>query len=163
LQRDVPGEKKSVQADIIGKYSDDTGGFERDCWVREEFTILIADRNPHVRKFLEREITAEGYGVRVADKGRQVIEMAYGHEPVDLLLIDPDFADTDGMKLLKKLQDRIPVLPVIVHAFPDDYDKTGAGLTGVTFVEKRGNSIEHLKPVIREMLGRYFPGRSAGL
>ncbi len=121
-----------------------------------EFTILIADKNPHVRKFLEREMAAEGYGVKVAERGRQVLEMAYEHEPLDLLLIDPDFADIDGMTLLKKLQDRIPTLPVIVHAFADDYDKTVGDLIGVIFVEKRGNSIEHLKPVVKEMLGQYL-------
>ncbi len=125
-----------------------------------EFTILIADKNPHVRKFLEREIAAEGYEVRVAERGRQVLEMVYEHEPLDLLLIDPDFADIDGMTLLKKLQDRIPTLPVIVHAFADDYDKTVVDLIDAVFVEKKGNSIEHLKPVVKEMLGRYLFGPS---
>lgn len=128
--------------------------------MRSEFTILIADKNPHVRKFLEREMAAEGYGVKVAEKGRQVLEMAYRHEPLDLLLLDPDFADIDGMTLLKKLQDRIPTLPVIIHAFADDYDSTVADLIGVIFVEKRGSSIEHLKPVVEKMLGQYFSDRS---
>jgi len=131
--------------------------------VKETFTILIADRNPHVRKFLKREMMAEGYGIRVAEKGRQVLEMVYRNEPLDLLLLDPDLTDVDGRELLKKLQDRIPTLPVIVHAFSDDYDKIEADLIGVKFVEKKGNSIEHLKPVVKEMLGCYFPGRSADL
>ncbi|MBW1867201.1 MAG: hypothetical protein JRI38_05590, partial [Deltaproteobacteria bacterium] len=65
--------------------------------------------------------------------------------------------------LLKKLQDRIPTLPVIVHAFLDDYDKIRMDFIEMTFVEKRGNSIEHLKPVVKKMLWRYFPGRSADL
>jgi len=131
--------------------------------VKEAFTILIADKNPHVRKLLKREMMAEGYGIRTAEKGRQVLEMIYRNEPLDLLLLDPDLVDMNGVDLLKKLQDRIPTLPVIVHAFLDDYDKIRMDFIEMTFVEKRGNSIEHLKPVVKKMLWRYFPGRSADL
>ncbi len=129
--------------------------------MKEAFTILIADKNPHVREFLKREMVAEGYDIRIAEKGRQVLEMIYRKGPLDLLLLDPDLVDMDGVDLLKKLQDRIPTLPVIVHAFLDDYDKIRMDLIEVVFVEKRGNSIEHLKPVVKRMLERYFPGRSA--
>ncbi|MBW2593742.1 MAG: response regulator [Deltaproteobacteria bacterium] len=131
--------------------------------MKEAFTILIADKNPHVRKLLKREMMAEGYGIRTAEKGRQVLEMIYRNEPLDLLLLDPDLVDMNGVDLLKKLQDRIPTLPVIVHAFLDDYDKIRMDFIEMTFVEKRGNSIEHLKPVVKKMLWRYFPGRSADL
>ncbi len=142
------------------RYFNDAGCIKGDCRVRKAFTILIADRNPHVRKFLKREMMAEGYGIKVAEKGRQVLEMVYKSEPLDLLLLDPDLMDMDGRELLKKLQDRIPTLPVIVHAFSDDYDKIGVDLIGVTFVEKKGDSIEHLKLLVKKMLGGYFPGQS---
>ena len=106
---------------------------------------------------------AEGYGIKVAEKGRQVLEMVYRNESLDLLLLDPDLMDMDGRELLKKLQDRIPTLPVIVHAFPDDYDKIGMDLIGVTFVEKKGDSVEHLKLLVKKILVRYYPGQRADL
>ncbi len=145
------------------KVSNDAGCIKGDCRVKKVFTILIADRNPHVRKFLKREMMAEGYGIKVAEKGRQVLEMVYRNESLDLLLLDPDLMDMDGRELLKKLQDRIPTLPVIVHAFPDDYDKIGMDLIGVTFVEKKGDSVEHLKLLVKKILVRYYPGQRADL
>ena len=123
------------------------------------FTILIADRNPHVREFLRREMGAEGYRIKVAESGWKVLEIAYHHEPLDLLLLDPDFSDMDGLCLLKKLQDRIPTLPVVVHTFMDDYKESAADFIGVRFVEKKGNSIEHLKPIVQEMLQQFFPSK----
>ena len=41
----------------------------------DKFTILIADRNRHVREFLRRELMAEDYCVEVAKDGREVLLM----------------------------------------------------------------------------------------
>ena len=118
----------------------------------EQFTILIADRNPHVREFLRREMIAEGYGVRLAKNGREVLKWAYHHEPLDILILDPDMPGASELAILEKIEDRIPTLPVVVHAFPSEYAKFPAVLSGAAFVEKRGNSIEHLKKIVFQLL-----------
>ena len=121
------------------------------------FNILIADRNPHVREFLKREMTAAGYRVRLAETGKEVLKWAYQHEPLDLLILDPDLPDTDETSLFEKLEDRIPILPVVIHSFLPDDTNHAAGLRGAVFVEKSGNSIEHLKKVMLEILQRSNP------
>jgi DNA-binding response OmpR family regulator len=73
-------------------------------------TILIADRNPHIRTFLKREMEAEGYGVRLAKNGSEVMKWAFGSYPLHLLIIDADLPDTDGLDTLKKLKNRMPSL-----------------------------------------------------
>jgi len=118
---------------------------------------LIADRNPHVRKLLEREITAEGYRVRLAKNARDVLEWVYHYEPLDLLILDPDLPDAEDMSMLKKLNNRIPVLPVIVHGYLTDDAGHSAVLKPAVFVEKRGSSIEYLKKVISDILKKSGP------
>lgn len=120
--------------------------------MEKEFTILIADRNLHVRKFLKREMLEEGYRVRLAENGRDVLKWVYHHEPLDLLILDIDLPDVDELSLSKGLQDRIPALPVVVHTYLSDYDVSSTIWNTAVFVEKKGNSVERLKKVIFDIL-----------
>ena len=69
------------------------------------FNILIADRNPHVRELLKREIALEGYNVFLAKNGAEVMEQVRSSNRFDLIVIDPDIADlrqSDLIEILKK-------------------------------------------------------------
>jgi DNA-binding NtrC family response regulator len=114
--------------------------------VEQEFTILIADRNRHVREFLLRELTADGYKVKLARSGEETLKTVYDQQPLHLVILDPDFADRSDT--LEKIQDRIPAIPVVVHTLsPERLD--GLWLSeGVTIVEKNGNSIVDLKEMV---------------
>lgn len=117
----------------------------------KDLTILVADRNRHVRKFLEREMVAEGYTVKVAENGREILKWVYRCEPLNLAIIDPDMPDMDKDFLLKKLKDRIPALPVIIHSLFSNHTDYSVFLSPIVFVEKEGNSIEHLKKVVYDI------------
>ena len=120
--------------------------------VKQIFNILIADRNPHVRAFLKREMMADGYRVRLAENGRQLIKWAFKSERLDLLIVDPDFPDIDVPSMFAKLKDRIPSLPIVVHAFLSDYTEYPEVLNYMPFVEKEGRSIESLRKVVYKIL-----------
>ena len=120
--------------------------------MKQEFTLLIADRNPHVRMFLQREMTAAGYRVRLADTGREVLKRAFQGEPLDLIILDPDLPDADEAHVLEHLLDRIPVLPVVVHTYPPEHGSDSKDMNDVIFVEKKGSSVERLKQVVHETL-----------
>ena len=120
--------------------------------MKQEFTLLIADRNPHVRMFLQREMTAAGYRVWLADTGREVLKRAFHGEPLDMIILDPDLPDADEAQVLKHLLDRIPVLPVVLHTYPPEHGSNSKDLNGVIFVEKKGSSVERLKQVVHETL-----------
>lgn len=128
--------------------------------MEKEITILIADRNPHVRDFLRREMMAEGYRVRLVKSGREVLKWAYHQEPIDLLILDPDLPDSSEVPILEKIEDRIPILPVVVHGFASDHGNNRALSDTVVFVEKRGNSIEGLKQAVSKLLQKSFPHQS---
>jgi DNA-binding NtrC family response regulator len=120
--------------------------------VKTNFTLLIADRNPHVRTLLQRELTAAGYRTRLAENARQVLKLAFKGEPLDMIILDPDLPDADETHMLEHLLERIPMLPVVMHTYPSEY---GLGLKDkkdVVFVEKGGRSVERLKQVVYETL-----------
>jgi DNA-binding NtrC family response regulator len=120
--------------------------------VEKKFTLLIADRNRNVREFLKRELIAEGYGVKVARNGQEILKWAYHREPLDLLILDVDLSDASEIPVLEILADRIPVLPVVVHSFSSDY-RNNLSYPGISaFVEKSGNSVEQLKRVVFNVL-----------
>jgi DNA-binding NtrC family response regulator len=134
-----------------------TGPDEQDISMKHQYTILIADRNPHVRAFLKREMTAEGYLIRLANTGREVLRWVFGHEPLHLLIMDPDLPDVEEHDILKQMKNRIPELPIIVHSFTPDFTRGPGILDTLVFVEKGGKSIEKLKEIITEMLHEANP------
>lgn len=125
--------------------------------MQEPFTILIADRNPHVRRFLKREMMEEGYHVRLAKNAREVLEFVFDHEPLDLLILDLDLPDASELDILRKLQERFPVLPVVVHTFLSEYVNHSFVLSSSAFVEKEGSNIDRLKTAVREILRKSYP------
>jgi DNA-binding NtrC family response regulator len=124
-----------------------------------QFTILIADRNPHVRKFLSRELAAEGYRVLTAKDGREVLRILDAGEPLDLFVLDLEIPDVSGLQILKKLQDRDPALPVVVHTFLNEYANHPAVMKSAAFVEKTGENIDSFKAVIGGVLHKYYQER----
>lgn len=117
-----------------------------------EYTILIADRNSRVREFLKREMTLEGFRVIEAETGKEVITMVYQYVPLDLVLLDPDLPDMDETVLLKKIGNRIPPLPIVIHGFDPEKASCIMHLKKADFVEKGGRSIEKLKQVVLETI-----------
>lgn len=122
--------------------------------VKKDFIILIADRNPHVRKFLKREMLAAGYQVLLAENGREVLKMALHQECPDLLILDPNLPDADAASLITELQNRIPLLPIVVHTFLSEYPDPSETFAVDAVIEKNGSSIETLKSVVANILYR---------
>ena len=120
--------------------------------MKDQYTILIADRNSHVRRFIQREMTAAGYQVHLAESAGEVLKCAFRHEPLDLVILDPDLPGAEDANLLQRLLDRVPALPVVVHSYPAEYGNAAMHPGIVVFVEKRGSSVERLKQVVYETL-----------
>jgi len=118
----------------------------------KEFTILVSDKNRNIREYLRREMASEGYQVRVAKNACEVLDCIYHCEPVDLVILDPELPDADKIRLIEKINNRLPTLPVIFHSFSRDDVKHIDVWGPVNYVEKEGKSIEHLKTAISELL-----------
>jgi DNA-binding NtrC family response regulator len=125
--------------------------------MQKEFNLLIVDRNPHIRNFLKREFQSEGYNIKLAKNGRELLNLIYSSAPVDLVIIDPDFPDVSQFKLFKSLEDRVPTLPFVIHSDFLDYIESTSHISKATFVQKQGSSSETLKDVVWNLLKESYP------
>jgi len=123
--------------------------------VEKVFTIVIADRNPHVRGFLQREMSREGYRIRLAENARDLLQWAFNQEPVDLIILDPDLPDAVDAHLLDALQERMPLVPVVIHThYPNALP---AARPAFIPVEKGGSSVERLKQIADTLVHQKAP------
>ena len=127
--------------------------------MEDQFSILIADRNRYVREFLKRELTAQGYRVKLARTGREVLKEVFNHEALDLLILDLDLPEVKELSILEKVGDRIPAIPVVIHCFLEEYVNHQGRLSTTAFVEKEGTNIDRLKEVVLELLRKTYPKR----
>ena len=118
--------------------------------------ILIADRNRHVRDFLRRELSAEGYEVEVARDGREVLSRINGDDPPHLLILDLEIPYLDEPEVWARLKDRQPALPVVIHTFLPEYPTNLTLPIAAAFLEKKGDT-DLLKTVVAEVIEKHYP------
>jgi DNA-binding NtrC family response regulator len=116
-------------------------------------TILIADRNSHVRMFLMREMMSYGYCVKLAGTSESVLKIAADPDDIDLLVLDPDLPGLDMNAFLAAMRDIHPGLPILFHTHrhKDDADIWRQG-TEITVIEKSGDSVERIKEAVVKLL-----------
>jgi DNA-binding NtrC family response regulator len=124
-----------------------------------QFTLLIADRNRHVRDFLRREFIADGYAVELAGDCRELSSFIEASEPPDLLIVDLEMPCSGGPEAIETLLARNPLLPVVVHTFLSEEAAQEVCERAAAFLEKRGNNIDHLKATVSTVLRKYYPHR----
>lgn len=126
--------------------------------MKENFTLLIADRNRNIREFLQRELVTDGYRVLLACDGRQVVKIIEKEAP-DLLIVDFDIPYADELRVFERLQDVHQLTPLLVHTLPP-VDTTNSFIQRAAgFVEKDGNNITNLKDTITNVLRKHYPHR----
>jgi DNA-binding NtrC family response regulator len=129
----------------------------------EPFTILIADRNPHVRDFLRRELMSAGYRVKLARNEGEVLRVIDLDEAPDILVLDLNMPGGSRLTTLEQVQKRKPHLPVIVHTVLTEYAQHPTVKKAAMFWEKRGNDIDGFKAMVAEVLQKAYPYRSSEL
>ena len=127
-------------------------GMNGEHSIVKEFTILISDKNRNIREYLRRELVLEGYRVRVAKNAFEILAYIFHREPIDLAIIDPELPDADEVHLIEKMNNRLPILPIIFHYISRDDIRHIDVLGPVNYVEKEGHSIEQLKKAVSELL-----------
>ncbi|MGA1824801.1 MAG: response regulator [bacterium] len=117
----------------------------------KKFVILIADRNPNISDILRRELFLEGYNIKIAYNGFEVLTMV-DSEPPDIVILDLDLPYMDGLEVLEKFHKQNCSVPVIVHSLLKEYKNHPALKNTVAFVEKAHNSIDSLKALIAKIV-----------
>ncbi len=75
--------------------------------------ILVVDDEDFIRDNLERILDEEGYDLYLASNGREALNLTK-REDIDLILLDLNLPDIDGIELLKKIKDDFPHILVII-------------------------------------------------
>ena len=108
---------------------------------KERFSadIVIADDSSENLHLLVEILTKEGYQVRSASNGVQVLETIAGQRP-DLILLDIMMPDMDGYEVCRRLKadERTRDVPVIfISALNEPFDKVNAfSAGGVDYITK---------------------------
>lgn len=91
-------------------YSYDGGGATPDD-LRRRRILLVDDSLPFLRNF-SSVLESQGYLVKTADSGLRAVELAASFNP-DLISLDYDMPDLDGMRVLLKIRENQPNARVI--------------------------------------------------
>lgn len=75
--------------------------------------ILVVDDERTVRMMLEAALRAQGYRVLCAANGGEALQLVDSEE-FDLLLLDLQLGDTDGIEILRETKSRWPTIEVIL-------------------------------------------------
>ncbi len=75
--------------------------------------ILVVDDEKLIRWSLKERLTREGFSVAEAEDGKSATA-ALDRELPDLVLLDMRLPDTDGLAILKSIQERSPEIPVLI-------------------------------------------------
>jgi len=78
--------------------------------------ILVADDDPQQRRYIAAVLSASGYSVSCVDGGQPALDrlLTGGADQVDLLLLDLQMPDIDGIEVLKSLRGRDVGVPILV-------------------------------------------------
>jgi two-component system cell cycle sensor histidine kinase/response regulator CckA len=86
-------------------------------------TILLAEDEPGVRKYVTQVLERSGYRVIVASNGREAIELARRHiDNIDLLLTDVVMPEMGGLELAGHFTALLPGVPVLCMSGYTDRD-----------------------------------------
>jgi len=100
--------------------------------IREEakhlVRILLAEDNPVNLKLAKMMLTKAGYQVELANNGREAVEKYTGApEAFDLIFMDVQMPEVDGIKATKAIRDKgfdkIPIVAMTAHAMKGDRER----------------------------------------
>lgn len=83
--------------------------------------ILIIDDEPQIRRFLKISLEAYEYSVKEAENGAEGYRAFFDYRP-DLIILDLELPDTNGLELLKKIREvsTVPIIILTVNSGEDD-------------------------------------------
>ena len=113
--------------------------------------ILIIEDEVSLARFIELELTFEGYEVSVSHDGREGYEM-FESQNFDLILLDLMLPGIDGIEICKRIR-KISNVPVIILTAKDDVSDEVAGLdSGASDYITKPFAIEELLARMRAAL-----------
>jgi len=115
-------------------------------------TVLVVEDHKHERILYERELTAEGYRVILAENGREALQKTQEERP-DAVVLDINMPQMDGLEALGRILEAHHKTPVIINTAYSSYKGSFMSWAADAYVIKSSDLTE-LKDRLREALSR---------
>jgi len=116
-------------------------------------TVIIADDEKQIRRFVRTTLEADGYHVFEAETGQQAVTEAATRKP-DLLILDLGLPDMDGVQVMRQLREWSNIPVIVLSARSQENDKIVALDAGADDYLTKPFSTAELLARIRAQLRR---------
>jgi CheY-like chemotaxis protein len=123
------------------------------------FTVILTNRNRHIRELLAREFSREGFCVKSCGLGHEAASLAASGG--DLLVVDSELPDMDPLSVIRQARRGRPVLPVAVHAHGAE-EATACLREPMVFFVPKSEDPAVLVKAVRGMLEQGITGSPEG-
>jgi DNA-binding NtrC family response regulator len=113
--------------------------------------ILVVDDDPDIREILQDRLESLGHAVVTAEDGQEALEKSAKEEP-DLMFLDLQLPQIDGMQVLKRVRDYPDLTVIIITAFGTIEKAVEAMKEGAFDFITKPFSPDHLDLVIKKAL-----------
>ncbi len=117
--------------------------------------ILVVDDERSIRSFLKTSLSAYGYGVFEASKGKEALTESVSVHP-DVIILDLGLPDMDGREVITRIRKRTKTPIIILSVRDDPLEKIAALDAGaddyLTKPFSVGELLARLKAVMRRLL-----------
>jgi len=120
--------------------------------------ILVVDDEEPVRLLCKAELEEEGFEVVSTSKARQALELV-AREAVDLVVLDIQMPDMDGIEALQKIVGKKRDMPVIINSAYPNFKNNFMTWIADDYVVKSPD-LQELKDKIKSTLCTYKSERS---
>jgi len=112
--------------------------------------ILLVDDEESIHLLYREELEEEGYEVHSALSGGEALERFEGIAP-DLVILDINMPDMNGIEVLRKLKERRPELPVILSTAYHEYKQDLAAWASDDYIVKSADLRDLKAAVLRHL------------
>lgn len=119
--------------------------------VESGINVLVIDDEPHIRRFLQISLRAQGYTVLLAENGQGGLDVARSCS-VDIVVLDVGLPDMDGHAVLAQLRAFSPAPVIMLTARAGEREKVAALDGGAHDYVTKPFGIDELMARIRVLL-----------
>ena len=112
--------------------------------------ILLVDDEESIHLLYREELEEEGYEVHSALSGTEALELFQNLNP-DLVILDINMPDMNGIEVLRKMKEVEPKLPVILSTAYHEYKQDLAAWASDEYIVKSAD-MSDLKAAVRRHL-----------
>jgi len=116
------------------------------------YHILVVDDDPSIRKFVQVNLEARGYGVLIAVDGEEGVRMSEKTKP-ELIILDIVMPGIDGFAVCRKIRESSGVPIIMLSAREGENDKENCVTCGANDYLTKPFVLKELLVQIQSLLG----------